>query len=396
MPNPNRPEPWLMWLRRAVVPVLLRAAKPLVWLRRRLRPHKVTVGKIEPAPGQEGGLTILCGLTDQIRHYFLNLAYDGKPVESEARPVRLMDVFRRDWARKKESSLIVVDANQMHFDWLKEAGWFFIPIWISGEVSLPIPEEFMKRETVRSDLRKIQRHQFEYEVTHDDARFKDYYQNMHLPFITQAHGDETCYDSYAEKRREKSEYDLLLVHKQTEPGRDLAGMFIVYEPAAPRLWSLGVRNDGIDHVKEGIPAALYHYTFKHLSERGFDRVNLGSCRAFFHNGVLNFKRKMSQRLKNAHWDGVALKITSLTPGVKSFLLKNPFIFKADGKLYGAIFAEEKLTLEKIQKIDKDYFHPGLSALVIHSFCADEDFKLSSLPPLLAERIKIRPATEVVG
>jgi hypothetical protein len=162
------------------------------------------------------------------------------------------------------------------------------------------------------------------------------------------------------------------------------------------LWSLGVRDDGVDHIQEGIAPALYHFSFKHLSGRGFARVNLGSCRPFLRDGVLNFKRKMSQSLKHAHWDGIAMKITSLTPGVKSFLLKNPFIFLTEGRMHGAIFVEEKLSLEKIQKIEKDYFHPGLSGLVIYSFCANEDFQVSSLPPPTAARINIRPAAEVIG
>lgn len=382
--------PWLDRLRVTAFPVALRLAQPVVWLRRRLWPHRVRLWRVESAVGHGQPLTVVGSLTDQSKHFFLSRAFDGGYREADFGVARLAEVFGRAWARKKDGSLIVVETSQTHFQRLKQDGWFFIPTWISGTVSLPIPEEFLKRETVRSDLRKIRRQEFEYEITHDEARFNDFYHHMHLPYIRKTHGNAACLDSYAEKRRQCGEYDLLLVRQR---GQDIAGMLIIHEPAAPRLWSLGVREDGVDHVKDGVLAALYHFSFEHLAARGFKCANLGSSRAFLHDGVLNFKRKLSQTIAHGSWQGIAFKVSSLTPATRDFLQKTPFVFLADDQLQGAVFTEDELSLEKIQKLEKDYLHPGLARLTIYSFHPVE--KLKPLLASLVGRVEIRPAEELV-
>jgi hypothetical protein len=382
--------PWSDRLRATAFPVALRLAKPLIWLRRRLWPHRVRLWRVESSAGHDQPLAVVGGLTDETKHFFLSRAFDGPHREVDLGTARLTDAFDPAWIRKQDCSLIVVETSQTHFRRLKQDGWFFIPIWISGTVHLPIPEEFLKRETVRSDLRKIRREQFEYEITHDEARFNDFYHHMHLPYIRKTHGGAACLDSYAEKRRLSADYDLLLVRQR---GQDIAGMLIIHEPAGPRLWSLGVREDGVDHVKDGVLAALYHFSFEHLAARGFKCVNLGSSRAFLHDGVLNFKRKLSQTIAHGSWWGMAFKVSSLTPGTKDFLQKTPFVFLADEQLQGAVFTEDELSLEKIQKLEKDYLHPGLARLIIYSFRPVEN--MNPLSPSLAERIEIRPATDLV-
>ncbi len=377
-----------------VWPVLLRLGRPLILARRWLRPHQVALVKVESVDGQPP-LAILCSAASQSKNYFFRLAFGGAPRATALGQVKLRDLFRPNLAAEKNCSLVVVETTQSLFAWLKQDGWFFIPTWVNGAVNLPIPEEFLKRDTVKSDFRKIRRSGFEYRVTRDESQFRDYHQQMHLPFIRKTHGEESLLLTYEESRKKFQAFDLLLIHKQSQPGRVLAGILIVYDYAQPRLWSLGIREDGTDYVHEGIIAALYHCSFKHLLSLGITQLNLGSSRALLRDGVLNFKKKMSQTIAGSSWEGFALKIAALTPATKKFLLSNPFIFSEGGQFHGAVFVADALSVERLQQMDKDFFHPGLTQLVIYTFRDEETFSTAALPPPLAGRMVIRRGSELV-
>ncbi len=381
----------ILWLKihRTVVPALLRFGQPLVIARRWLRPQKIPLCRVEPtAKDDQPPLAILCSGASEHKNFFLNRAFAGSRRELNLGKAKLRDIFRSGFAGNKNCSLVAIETNQTHFLWLQQEGWFFMPVWVQGGVHLPLAEVITKNESVKSDQRKIKRNGLEYLITHDKAHFHDFYHEMHIPFIQKTHGDEAMFDSYAEKRAQCENYDLLLVHKKDRPDYTIAGMLIVYEPAGPRLWSLGVRQDGEDYVRQGILPALYSFSFAHLSQR-HSWVSLGSSRAFLHDGVLNFKRKFLLAITAGSWNGFALKITALTPATKSFLLKNPFIFQTENALHAAVFTEEKISAETIQRWHKEYFYSGLKHLVIHSFRDDETFSPVALPPALAGCVTIR-------
>lgn len=372
-------------------PLVHRLAAPLVLVRRTFWPATIHLEKIaglEKSSGQP--LTVVCGVTGQGKHYLLDAIFNGSPGGTGLGKMPLRDVIQPQPAVGQAGELLIVDAKK-HHALPNTGGWFFIPIWVTGRINLPIPAEFLKRDTVKSDLRKIRRHGFEYEITHAGEQFDDFFHNMHVPFITKTYGDEACFDSYAEKRRQCENFDLLLVRKKSQSGQFIAGILIIYDPAGPRMWSLGVRDDGEDYVGQGVMPALYHFTFEHLLAKGFTRINTGSSRAFLNDGVLKFKKKMAQSLTGGSWQGFALKIGSLTPAVKSFLLQHPFIFEVEDRLHGAVFSDEPLVPETIQRLEKEYFHPGLAKLVIYSFRPE-----TLVLPVSAERIEVRSVNDLLA
>ena len=83
-------------------------------------------------------------------------------------------------------------------------------------------------------------------------------------------------------------------------------------------------------------------------------------------------------------------ISSLTPAIKSFLRHNPFIFKRDGLLYAAVFVDaERCYRRKNLQMTKDYFHEGLSGMII--YCLPPDGAATSTPAAaeLPERVEMR-------
>ncbi|HEV2693162.1 MAG TPA: hypothetical protein VG347_09735 [Verrucomicrobiae bacterium] len=380
-------------------PTMLRLGWPLVWLRRRLRPHKISLSRIEGVVARgEQPLTMVLGVMNQNRDYLLQLAFQKITREEGPSQVRLLDAFRPEYSRGKNAGMVILETNQPLHGWLDDGCWFFIPSWVSGQLSLPLPEKVLRNDTLRTIRRKIVKHGYEYEVASTEERFNDFYENLHVPYVTKVYGSTAnCQPRGEVWEKSISEgFDLIWIRKKSEPDKYLAACLMVYEAAAPRIWSFGVRDGNEELVQEGVLSALYLFCFEHLLKNGFTQINMGGSRPFLRDGVLIFKKRLSQTVAHARWEGFSLKILELTPAVKVFLVNNPFIFFANGRMHGAVFTEAPLTVEAVEELHRTNFYRGLSKLVLYFFNRDERFQAASLPPELAARVEIRSAAEVVS
>ena len=377
-------------------PLALRLATPLIWVKRRLRPHRsefeTLSGKIR---GGEGSLQVLCGIKAEIRHHVLGLIFETPPVPQKIGLQKVLNVFRNPLQFAPAADLALVPATEGQHAWMDDGTWFSIPEWLNGHINLPLSEKVLRHNSLKTAARLIRRHGYEYVVTRDEKSFKDFYHRMHRPYITKIYGDGACEDSVAENRAGCEEFDLLFLQKKAAPGEHLAGMFIVYEPAAPRLWSVGVRDADRQLVRDGVLSGLYLFSFEFLAGRGYDRVFMGGSRPFLDNGVLVFKCRYSQRITSARWEGFGLKILKLTPAVKSCLIQNPFVFRSHGKIYGAVFAQSPLTTEQVAELHHRFWYDGLERLIIWVFDAGNT-PPPTLPPELAARTEVRSGDQLTS
>ena len=380
-----------------VWPRLLWLATPLLLIKRRVRPVRVTVEQLKgKVRGADSHLEILCGITEQTRHHVLELMFETPPASTNLGVVKLLNAFRnlRQLAPKAELAWLPSTASQ--HAWLDDNTWFSIPQWVQGHISLPLDEKVLRQDSMKTTLRLIRRHGYECVVKRDHKSFEDFYHRMHEPYIRKNFGAGACLDALAEKRADIEEFDLLLVQKKSQPGEYLAGFVIIYEPNAPRLWSLGVRDGDHGLVRDGVLAALYVFCFDFLTGKGFKNVYVGGSRPFLRDGVLNFKRRRSQRLTGFQWEGFSLKVLQLTPGVKHFLLQNPFAFRSRGQLHGAVFATAPVTPEKITALHGDFYHAGFGRMIIWVFPEGETSALPPVPAQLAGQVELRSATELLA
>lgn len=354
------------WIRRGAAPVAFCVGLPRMLARRlrRLRPEVWVVSGTEP--NSQLAHSVLCAANpDEVRHV-LDLMFAPGFEQRRVGSAWLWKLGRLATATAEECSLMVVGVQAAHRHLLKLPTSLYIPNWLMGEVDLPLDPGVLKRESVRSDLRKIKRNELKYEVTQDPARFDEFYHQMYVPYITRTHGHSAFVTPYPTAKREFEGCELLLVSR----GALVAGgMLIVRREPVPRIWSLGIRDGDRQHVKDGVLAALFHFTFDHLAAGGFRRVKLGWSRAFLRDGVLQFKRKLSQTLTSASPAGTALQILAWTPATQAFVTNNPFIIEADGQLSGAVFTEEDITAEPstIAEIEKSHWHPGMARVSVYRF-----------------------------
>jgi hypothetical protein len=308
-------------------------------------------------------LSVLCAAPGQTRRYLTELLFDADARESDLGQHWLWNLCRAGWARRQGCSLVLIQTDPVVRRLLTRDRWFLIPLWVIGRATLPVPDTVFKGKSIRTDLRVMDKSGLHGRVTKDPALFDDFYHTMYVPHVTKAHGSSVYVTPYDEIQERLADSELVLIR---DGERDVAGMVIVYDEERPRLWCLGVRDGDRQHLKNGALTALYHFSVRHLTEKGFASVNLGLSRAFLNDGVLRYKRKWAQKLVGTAPAKIALRVAAVTPGSTAFLRNNPFIFEKSGKLYaGAFLAEnDPVTASTVPTLKRQYLHDGLSRLIL--------------------------------
>jgi hypothetical protein len=338
-------------------------------------------------------LSILCAANDEDRNYLLGLIFGDSHRGRRLGRFWIWNVAKAIPAVASGCSMIFVELLEPHRRFTRCGDGFFIPMWLLGEVDLP--RDTAATHKVSGDLRRIRRHGLQFEITRDLGQLDDFYHNMHLPYITKTFGN--CADPCPyERMKTYFEFSDLLVIKNQE--RSIAGQLIMHYKAGPFLGDMGIRDGNREYVKDGAACALYHFGLQYLQEKGCKRAWLGYSRPFLRDGVLQFKKKWSQKITDSYTNGFALHVLSYTSAVRAFLGNNPFVFKRYGRFYGAVFADgdKPLSTEDAQQIDKDYFHPGLSRLFIYRLVAEDPATAEPLPEELCERIELRSVRNLLG
>jgi hypothetical protein len=383
----------------AVWPVVHKLAWPAVWLRRRLRPHKLAVCRWEGnVTGCAEPLAVLCGGVNPHKEYLRQLIFENAPAETESATVRLIDAFRSKFSRAKDCGLVVLETNEGHFDWLNDGGWFFIPAWVRGEIRLPLSDKTLRSDSIKSIRRQIRKREFEYVAVRTPEDLKEFHNHMYMPYITQTFGAGAVMHTYDNVwgRCEEAGFDIVMIRSRSRPDLYLAGSLIIYEAAKPRLWSFGVRDGSVTLVREGVLSALYLFIFEYLHQQGFTKVNIGGSRPFLRDGVLTTKRRLSQTIVGGTWEGFALRVLDLKPATRAFLLNNPFFFRCQNLHHGAAFSEGPLTVETVTALDHANYYPGMHKLLLYFFNWNDQFRAADLPPEVAARVEVHNAAELVS
>lgn len=298
------------------------------------------------------------------------------------------------WARSGEHCCAAVIRIRPGFcRLLGSEKWLRIPAWVNGEVDLPLSPNVLASGNVKKDLRKIRKNELTFEVTRDIEKFDDFYQHMFVPHIARVHGRGARIWPREFVLEHFENGELLLVNKG---GRSIAGGLISYAETVPLLAVMGVRDGNREFVREGTIGARYHFTFRHLVEKGFAKVALGRSRAFLDNGVLRYKKKLGVRLVGPTEGYFYLRAPHDSEASRALLKNNPLIFENDGLLYGAVFVEadgNPLSDEDFRRLGREYLYEGLSRILIVPL--DPSGQIGTVPPELADEMSISSAREIL-
>ncbi len=340
-------------------------------------------------------LSVFYAGSKENKNYLINLILDKPNQENYIGKIWIWGILKNINEKKFNCSLMVVEAPKYFSLFSITKKWFYIPCWISGEIDISNEiSSLITNASLKSDIRKIKRNYLSFESTNEIFQLYDFYHNMYLPYITEAHDDEAIVKEYDFIKEEFKNCDLILVKSREEY---IGGCLIRYTGESARLWCIGIKNGNRDYLQRGVVGALYYFSFCYLKDKGFKKVELGDTRSFFKDGVLQYKKKWDMRIVSASETGFLVNILPERNSAKGFFLNNPFIYMDKGKLEGAIFIEnDQLLSEKdFREIYKGYYRYGISKLIIYRFGGDVSMVPKTVPPDFSDSIEIRYLTKLL-
>jgi hypothetical protein len=217
---------------------------------------------------------------------------------------------------------------------------FRMPLWLRVEIDLDRPPDDAAVKSKQRNMRRcIRSYGFEPELSNDLDDLKDFYDNMHLPYIRTRHNESSVVRSYAEiEALFMNGGELVFVLHE---GRRVAGVLVDYSNGLPKGVIMGVRGGDEELLRIGVSDALFFYQFQRIKNRGFNRLSLGHARAFLRDGALEYKRKLGGRLADGTDSGyVRFAFLRRSLSLDAFLKNNPFVSLDDaGRLVAVVFAE---------------------------------------------------------
>ena len=285
-----------------------------------------------------GTLRLLYGGGNPVRAYLTSLAISG-PATSIFLGKKTHFGFAR-CARKIRPDLEFIRSHTLLASGTAFSNRLFLPDWVSGHADLLQQANHEDRSRSRQrDRRLMARHGIDYSVTTDISELNYFYDHMYVPHVSVAHGDAALFMSRERMHRyvQQSGGELLVVRLQNRP---VAGSFVVYEKAGPRLFSGGVLNRDRTLLRKGVGTAIYLLSFDHLRSRGYSSVNLGRTRPFLSDGALYFKRRFGLTITDVSCTGLLTPTNARTPAAAQFLKNNGLIHLRKGSLRSAFLSDD--------------------------------------------------------
>lgn len=246
-----------------------------------------------------------------------------------------------------------------------------LPAWIPVHVDLRSPECLARgKEKYTRSGNALKKAGFTADVTRDKADFADFYERAFLPYVISRHGENAVAQSREETMAglERGGWELLVIRRG---GVIVAGATVEFAGEHARFWQMGVRDGDPKLLAEGVSDFVYHHMITVCRERGVKTLNLGSCRAFAQDGVLEYKRRYGAYVAQGGSQGRGffdLEVLRRTPGTDDFLAANPLIaYEPDGshRLYGfARGTEEEKRVQADSWRDRYCFNGVLTLRVI--------------------------------
>jgi len=342
-------------------------------------------------------LSIIYAGTEVHRNYFTKMAYDNSFNENYLGKVWLWKVFKVVKEKGYACSLIVVAVDGPLCTLFRNRTYFNIPFWVSSLINISVDSSLLTgNKSVKSDITKIKNNKLSFETTQDSCQFDSFYYNMYRPYVAQRHGDGAIIAEYDCMKNQFKKSELLLIKKGNEY---IAGALLIYKKKQPRPVYVGVKDGNFDYVKDGAVGAIFYFAIHRFKAKGYKEVDFGGSRAFLKDGVLCYKkRRGASQISYSCWNSGIFFVEPLTksPGLKAFLINNPFIFVDKGEINGAIFANSHYSFSQqtLEKIYENYHFDGMSQLFIYQFGGNSYGIQKILPLEFSEKIRLRSAVHL--
>ncbi|AQT92517.1 hypothetical protein [Pseudomonas azotoformans] len=210
---------------------------------------------------------------------------------------------------------------------------------VSGDWS-DIKSHLSKRECKRREQCVAQG--FHYNVSFEDRDFFEFYHLMHLPTMKHRYGE------LARSVEEKEAYARLfkqgVLFRIYDATEWVAGSVSQIDKSGRILNArlIGVKNGSDTYRVNGAQNFVYHSIIEWAANNSsIDYVDFQGCEPFLTKGTFQYKKRFGTRafIPNNNFGDwwLLMRVTELSPSVRSFLINNPLLIEGEGKSLKALY-----------------------------------------------------------
>ncbi len=303
--------------------------------------------------------------------YFRSVAFSSaecNELSYKGSPLGLSRLIRQ---RQDAHDLILID-TVLPFDRLSvPAHYLRLPRWIKQILELETSWEGVQRnlrERLPSKVRsRLRSNGYRVTLVSSPEARRSFYRHLYRFHILERFGDASIIDTEARFLRQTRSCYVLQAHWR---GEIVAG--VILRPAGQELtiFRFGMSRRAHAEGLKGLTDVLDFFSVRYAFDQGFSRVNFGSSRPNFDDGVLKYKLKWGTRIEegSAMKPDLRLSVNRWNPGVRSLLRRNRFIVRGDrGLAAGGRYASQRgrMSLAWFFQRDPVLLFPTGSAARLH-------------------------------
>ena len=210
-----------------------------------------------------------------------------------------------------------------------------IPVLVDMEMPTPVVFEGPGSHWsagAKSDIRRVRRGRFQYDIQRGDAWVPEFYARMFRPTLIGRHGARAYSESQPRIARlaRVAGGELLRV---LQDGKWVAGSMNQSTAAGYRLVKLAWAEGSDAVLRSGAVCAMYWFNFKRAAVLGHSHVLFGTVSPFLEDGVLRYKSKWGGRLSadGRHFGEFRLLLDLSHPMCRRFLHAHSLIARGAGR-----------------------------------------------------------------
>ena len=297
--------------------------------------------------------------------------------------------------------ILMLEINRLLLKPYLAAGFFPIPEWIEFGRSVvrdPSIRYSGASKSLKSDLNRISRSNFDFSITNSEDDFNLFYDAMYLPYVIGRYGPERITKS---KRRLKKSFKKGFVILLNGPRGPVAGALVSIERDSVTETAIGVRDGSEEIFKAGVSGLIDFYIHQWAADNGKRFINVGHTRPFPLDGVYFNKRKWLMSVLPDE-DGVmnlAVKFNMSSCKTASVLESFPFLFQTDRGLniLCSIDSKRAMTIPIVKSAFSRFWSTGINRLIMLApACFDQrviSFAAEKIGPELALVANLNAAVE---
>jgi hypothetical protein len=325
----------------------------------------------------EADIKVLYITSCKVAPYFISRLFEFTPELTFKKKVFLWKLKCTIEEQSKNIDIVMIDMHKFIKYFFKLEKAFLIPVWIKQvlDINKPLDEIIngFRKNTKLTDLRRIRKSGYSYDIFSDLDSLKLFYEKMHMPYIKSRYTDQAEIDDFDVVKKKFKNGELLFIKSN---GEYVAAVLCVKKQGCYYWDRIGILNGDEEILKKGALAALLYFAIIRAKNENMKTIDFGNSRPFLSNGVLHYKRKWgSQVCQDKNIKRLIYLLVNKSKNIAPIFTEQPFLFVEKDKLKAVVFlnGEIKDAEFDINYLIEKFYSPGIASFKVVDLEKEREF-----------------------